>query len=58
MLWPELPIAFAPTLEDLAQRRLEAVDEKTRWDIERMRKFDSQEDEKQLVVAGMGDFYE
>lgn len=55
MLWPQLPEDFIATAPSQA-RDLSAMDEKTRVDIERMRRHNTQHDDPQ-VAEGLAEFY-
>jgi hypothetical protein len=58
MLWPQLPDEFVPTPETAQKRDLLMLDDRTRADIERMRRFEAQvDDEIQESATGMMEFY-
>ena len=54
MGWPALPQADGPTLSPHERRRWDAMDERTQLDIERMRAFNKQQEDKDLQPGEEG----
>jgi len=61
MAWPELPKASEQGLTDAQQRRWNAMDERTKLDIERVREFNKRDTERDLQPGDegypVGDFF-
>lgn len=55
LTWPELPKIEAPTMTERERKRWEALDERSREDIRRLRAYDQQ---SQGADADPGDFFE
>ena len=62
MAWPELPKADRPTLSDREQRRWDAMDDRTRLEVERMREYSKRSKESELEPTHkdypLGDMYQ
>ena len=61
MAWPALPAADMPTMTTREKSRWDAMDERTRLDIERMREYSKRDKEKDLPESDphypMGEFF-